>query len=198
MSDEWMCKSGVLFDLYFPCDRNTYLCSSFALWTKKYIWNRSHHLFSYMLYELLLITSAKVNKSVSHEKALDLLKCKTIRNLFALNCPMEGCGISSPNEGGTIVFVLSQEPPQKRLYKPCTLWNPFPSHGPVHDCGITIANALEISQSCILFITTGLVKPQCSDISHDSHWSVIWTSSSIYHGRDQYNIDSIFQVYDFF
>ena len=41
-----------------------------------------------------------------------------------------------------------------------------------------------------------LVKPQCSDISLDNHYSVICTSSSIFQDRDKQNNDPMFQVYD--
>ena len=62
-------------------------------------------------------------------------------------------------------------------------------------CGFPIANALKISLCFILSISTGLVRPQCSDISFDNHCSVILTPTSIFQDSDQYNIDNIFQVY---
>ena len=114
----------------------------------------------------------------------------------AVSFPKEGWDISSPKEEGTIVFVLFPEPLQKGFHKSFTLWNRFPLHDPVYDCGIIVADALEISQSYILSITTGLGKPYCSDIYLDNHSSVICTSSSIFQGKDEYNINNVFHEYD--
>ena len=121
-------------------------------------------------------------------KSTKLLKCKTIRNLFALN----GCGISSTNKGDTIVFLLSLVPPQKRFHTPFTLKIIFSLHDTVQDCGISIVNALGILQCCTLSVTIGLVIPQCRDISLENqlrYCSAMCTSSSIFENRDQYNTD---------
>ena len=50
-----------------------------------------------------------------------------------------------------------------------TIRHPFPLHDPIQGRSIYIAYALEISQSCTLSITTGIVIRQCSDISLDNH-----------------------------
>ena len=75
---------------------------------------------------------SQVNRLAQHEKTQNLLKCKTIRNLFVLI----RCGISSDNEGDTLVISLSPVAPQKRFHKPFTLRNPFS----LQNCGISIAN----------------------------------------------------------
>ena len=67
---------------------------------------------------------------------------------------MQGCGISSAKEGGTMVFLLLPVTPQIRFPKFFTHKNPFSLHDPVQACCIFIANALEISQCGALSPTT--------------------------------------------
>ena len=59
------------------------------------LWGVDHHI-------------SQVNKSVWHEKAQDLSKCKTIKTLFVLNWTKQGCGVSSANEQGyRSCFIIS-------------------------------------------------------------------------------------------
>ena len=100
------------------------------------LWDIAHHI-------------SQVNKSVWHEKAQDLSKCKTIRNLFVLNRTMQGGGMSSANEQGHRNFFYHYfHYHHKRFHNSFTLRNSFKLHDLVQDCGNYIANALEISHCC--------------------------------------------------
>ena len=105
--------------------------------------------FSCVLYEALPITSVKwKNRCDIKKNPQDLSKCKTTRNTFVLNRMMQGCGMSSANERGCRIFLLSPLPPQERSHKSFTLRNPFSSHDLVQDGGTYISNALGISHYC--------------------------------------------------
>ena len=68
------------------------------------------------------------------------MNISSVFNEFALNCTMKGCVISSANEGGYHrVFILSPVPQKRDSHI-----NSHSLHDPVQDCGISIANALEI------------------------------------------------------
>ena len=77
-----------------------------------------------------------------------IARCKAVVSLIAMKVD-------------SIVFLIltSTTPPQKKFHKPFTLRNLFSLHFSVQECGISIANALEISKCWPLTLTTRLVIP---------------------------------------